>query len=102
MEPFNCVQKKNFQVHLKNLTGFGTYNLQWLSNIVYGIKPNQTGVVVFPKIPSMSQIELFDHLTVSKQMTAVKLLVLYSNTWYHLTVCKWIRNIELLDLNSNT
>ena len=29
------------------------------------------------------EIELFDHLTVSKQMTDVELSVLNSNTWKH-------------------
>ena len=33
-------------------------------------------------------LDLFNHSTVSKQMTAVKLLVLDNNTWNHLTVCK--------------
>ena len=28
------------------------------------------------------------HLNVSKQMTDVKLLLLYRNTWNHLTECK--------------
>ena len=40
----------------------------------------------------MSEIELFDHLTVCKQMTDVELLVLNSNTWKHLTECKQMIN----------
>ena len=33
---------------------------------------------------------MYNHLTVSKQMTDVQLLVLDSSTWNHLTVCKQI------------
>ena len=35
---------------------------------------------------------MHDHLTVCKQMTDVKLLVLHSNTWNFLTVCKQMIN----------
>ena len=35
----------------------------------------------------MDQIELFNHLTVCKQITDVELLVLHSDAWNHLTVC---------------
>ena len=31
---------------------------------------------------------MYIHLNVCKQMTDVKLLLLYSRTWNHLTVCK--------------
>ena len=41
-------------------------------------------VVAPNRVLSMSQIE---H-TVSKQMTDVKLWLLYRNTWNHLSVCK--------------
>ena len=42
------------------------------------------------------EIELFDHLTVCKQVTDVliELLVIYNNTWNHLTVCKWMKSIQ--------
>ena len=43
-----------------------------------------SGVVAPDKVLSMSQIEQ----TMCKQMTDVKLWLLYSNTWNHLTVCK--------------
>ena len=46
------------------------------------------------RVPSMGQIELFDHLTVRKQMTDVKLLVLHNNTWNHLSMCKRISSFE--------
>ena len=42
------------------------------------------GVVVPDRVLSMGQIEQ----TVCKQMTDVKLWLLYRNTWNHLTVCK--------------
>ena len=35
---------------------------------------------------------MYIYLNVCKQMTDVKLLLLYSNTWNHLTVCKQIIN----------
>ena len=42
----------------------------------------------------MGQIELFEHLTVCKQMTDVKLFVLGNNTLTHLTVYKERSNAE--------
>ena len=38
----------------------------------------------------MGQIDLFNHLTVRKQMinTVIELFVQDRNTWNHLTVCK--------------
>ena len=45
--------------------------------------------VVAPfRIFSMGQIELFNHLTVCKQMTDNELLVLHSNTWNYFIVRK--------------
>ena len=46
--------------------------------------PLRPGVVAPNRILSMGQIEQ----TVCKQMTDVKLWLLYCNTWNHLTVCK--------------
>ena len=31
---------------------------------------------------------MYNHLTMCKQMTTVKLLMLHSNTWNHFTMCK--------------
>ena len=44
----------------------------------------------------MGQIDLFDNLTVYKQMTDVliELLVSHSNTWNRLTVYKRISNVK--------
>ena len=40
-------------------------------------------------------IELFDHLTVSKQMTGlIELFVIDNKTWKHLTVCKQMINTK--------
>ena len=46
----------------------------------------------------MGEIELFDHLTVCKQMTClIELFDLHSYTWKHLTVgsfsCVYIQNV---------
>ena len=40
--------------------------------------------------------ELFDHLTVRKQMNDIKLLQLHNNTWNHLTVCKQMISFFLI------
>ena len=42
------------------------------------------------RVPSMDQIELFNHLLYWKPFNYVQieLLILDSNTWNHLTVCK--------------
>ena len=56
--------------------------------------PFLAGVVVLIKVPTMGEIELFNHLTVSKQITDIKLLVFHSNTWNHLPVCIRMSNIE--------
>ena len=40
----------------------------------------------------MDQIELFNHLTVCKQMCDIELIVLHSNTKNHLIVCKQINS----------
>ena len=45
---------------------------------------------------------MYNHFTVYKQITDVKLLVLHSNTWNHLTVCKQITDLKLLVLDINT
>ena len=42
----------------------------------------------------MDQIELFNHLTMCKQITEDELLVLYGITWNHLTVRKQMINIK--------
>ena len=84
----------------------------------YTIKPNQPGqllhrVVVPVRVQSMGQIELFNYLTVSRQMADVKLncwcsyrwlklfncvqtklLVLDNNIWSNLTVCKQMINTK--------
>ena len=46
-------------------------NLQWL--ICHKTKPNQTKVVIPISIPSMSQIELFKHLTMYEKIINIKL-----------------------------
>ena len=43
-------------------------------------------VVVPDRVPSIGQIELFDHLNVCKKSTDAGLLVLHCNTWNRLTV----------------
>ena len=39
---------------------------------------------------SLTNHIVYIHLNVCNQMTDVKLLLLYSNTWNHLTVCKYM------------
>ena len=60
-------------------------NLKWL--MCLKTKPNQT------KLIELFDIELFDHLTVWKQMTDVliELLVIHGNTWNHLTLLTYAK-----------
>ena len=41
------------------------------------------------------EIELFDYLTVCKQITLIELLFVYSSNWNHWTVCKQVMNSKL-------
>ena len=51
-------------------------------------------MVVPVRVSSRGQTELYDHLSVCKQISDVELLVLYSNTWNHLTMYKQMNNVE--------
>ena len=60
-------------------------NIEYLF-IAITARSTLTRVVVPDRVPSMSQIELFDHLTMCKQMTNVKL-----NCWYYIAILGTIK-----------
>ena len=64
------------------LQSWSTFSLPSLPDLLW------PGVVVPVTVISMGQIELFNHVTVCKQI--IESLILDSNTWNHLTVCKQI------------
>ena len=64
--------------------------------------PLWPGVILPVRVPSIDQIEMFNHLQFLKPFNCVqmKLLMLDSNTWNYLTVCKhvnssWFKNCYL-------
>ena len=62
--------------------------------------PLWLGVAVFDMFPSMGQIELFEHLTVGKQMTDVKLNSLcYRAILGKIYLCKQKCNVDCLLFN---